>query len=293
MKNKKKILIVGAKSYIGTSLANWLIKHSDEYSVHICSSRNGAWKTEDFSMYDVVLNVAGICHVDANPSMESLYYKVNRDLCEELANKSKKSGVKQFIFLSSMIVFNNLTGEISKKTLPNPNNFYGKSKLQADNIIHSMQSDLFNVVSIRPPMVYGPKCNGNFQKLYNFSLWTPIFPNITNKRSMIYIDNLCEFIRIIINNRSSGIFYPQNKDYVNVSNTAQMISRLEGKKIYLTRIFNPLIKILLGKNNVINKIFGNYYYHQNMSLHDKYDYDLVNFKSSLTKLKKSSNGDEK
>lgn len=293
MKNKKKILIVGAKSYIGTSLANWLIKHSDEYSVHICSSRNGAWKTEDFSMYDVVLNVAGICHVDANPSMESLYYKVNRDLCEELAIKSKKSGVKQFIFLSSMIVFNNLTGEISKKTLPNPNNFYGKSKLQADNIIHSMQSDLFNVVSIRPPMVYGPKCNGNFQKLYNFSLWTPIFPNITNKRSMIYIDNLCEFIRIIINNRSSGIFYPQNKDYVNVSNTAQMISRLEGKKIYLTRIFNPLIKILLGKNNVINKIFGNYYYHQNMSLHDKYDYDLVNFKSSLTKLKKSSNGDEK
>lgn len=293
MKNKKKILIVGAKSYIGTSLANWLIKHSDEYSVHICSSRNGAWKTEDFSMYEVVLNVAGICHVDANPSMESLYYKVNRDLCEELAIKSKKSGVKQFIFLSSMIVFNNLAGEISKKTLPNPNNFYGKSKLQADNIIHSMQSDLFNVVSIRPPMVYGPKCGGNFQKLYNFSLWTPIFPNITNKRSMIYIDNLCEFIRIIINNRSSGIFYPQNKDYVNVSNTAQMISRLEGKKIYLTKIFNPLIKILLGKNNVINKIFGNYYYHQNMSLHDKYDYDLVNFKSSLTKLKKSSNGDEK
>ena len=293
MVDKKKILVIGAKSYIGTSFSAWLLKFSNQYSIHVCSSRNGAWKTEDFSKYDVVLNVAGICHVDAKPSMEKLYYEVNRDLCEDLAIRSKNSGVKQFIFLSSMIVYNNLEGKINNKTIPNPNNFYGKSKLQADDKIHLLQSDSFNVVSIRPPMVYGPNCGGNFQKLYNFSLWTPIFPNLENRRSMIFIDNLCEFMRIIVDKCSYGIFYPQNKEHINVSELVKMISELEGRKIYLTGIFNSLIKLLLGKNNVINKIFGNYYYDQKMSLHDEFNYNLVNLETSLEDFKKNSNGLEK
>jgi nucleoside-diphosphate-sugar epimerase len=284
MKDRKKILIIGVTSYIGTSFANWVLKYPHQYIVESCSSRDGLWKSVDFSMYDAVINVAGICHVDADPKMEALYYRINRDLCEELAKKSKESGVKQFIFLSSMIVFDNLTGEITNQTIPNPNNFYGKSKLQADQKIHSLQSDLFNVVSIRPPIVYGPNSNGNFQKLYNFSVWSPLFPNLNNKRSMIYIDNLSEFIRLTIDNFCHGIFYPQNNEYVNVSETAQLISALEGRKIYLTQIFNPLIRLFLGNRNIINKIFADYYYHQDMSLHDRFDYNVIDFKTSLKNL---------
>jgi len=292
MKDKKKILIVGANSYIGTSFATWISQYPNQYNVDICSSRDGAWKEGDFSKYDVVLNVAGIAHVDAKPNMEKIYYKINRDLCEELANTSKKSGVKQFIFLSSMIVFDNLICEITERTKTNPSNFYGKSKLQADEAIHLLQSDSFNVVSIRPPLVYGPNCKGNFQKLYDFSLRTPIFPNLINTRSMIYIDNLSEFIRLVIDGCDNGIFYPQNKEYVDVSKTAQLISKLEGKKIYLTGVFNPLIRLFLGKKTILNKIFGNYYYHQDMSLHDRFEYNLVDFKTSLKNINKFNNKSE-
>jgi UDP-glucose 4-epimerase len=281
----KKILITGANSYIGTSFEKWLLQYPNEYLVDTVSTINNEWKDRDFSRYDVVFNVAGIAHVDARPEMESLYYKVNRDFCIELANKAKEAGVSQFVFMSSMIVFSNLTPIITKDTVPNPRNFYGNSKLEADEAIQKMNCNSFNVASVRPPMVYGPNCKGNFQKLADFATKSPIFPDINNNRSMIFIDNLCEFVRLVIDNSDYGVFYPQNREYVNVSNAVQSIANLYGRRIYLTKLFNPIIQLFLRKINILNKVFGSYVYEQNMSDYHNYEYCVSDFYVSLQIMK--------
>ncbi|NLK95370.1 MAG: NAD-dependent epimerase/dehydratase family protein, partial [Clostridiales bacterium] len=130
----KNILITGANSYIGTSFENWLKKWPEEYAIDTVDTKNDIWRSKDFSSYDVVFHVAGIAHVSTDPKMEDLYYKINRDLTIEIAKKAKSEGVKQFIFMSSIIVYGdsshiNKKRVIDKNTIPVPSNFYGKSKL--------------------------------------------------------------------------------------------------------------------------------------------------------------------
>src|SRR5690625_4417055 len=132
----KKILITGKNSYVGTSFREWVSKYPSEYKVDTISLRNDDWREKSFSGYDTILHTVGIAHVDSNPDpkMEELYYKVNRDLTIEAAQKAKADGVRQFIFMSSIIVYG-ISGKINEpriideNTIPNPANFYGNSKL--------------------------------------------------------------------------------------------------------------------------------------------------------------------
>lgn len=192
----KKILITGANSYIGTSFEKWLNNWTNEYSVDTIDMKDPSWKEKKFSGYDVIFHVAGIAHVSTDPKMEDLYYKVNRDLTIETAQKAKLDGVKQFIFMSSIIVYGdsshiNKKRVIDKNTIPEPSNFYGNSKLQAEEGIIKLQDDSFNIVVLRPPMIYGKSSKGNYQLLSKIAKKSPIFPNIENERSMLHIDNLC------------------------------------------------------------------------------------------------------
>ena len=163
----KKVLITGANSYIGTHVEQWLIKQSDEFVVDTIDTMNDHWKKADFSKYDVVFHVAGIAHVNAKKSMEELYYQVNRDLTIEIATLAKNSGVKQFIFMSSAIVYGESapigkTKIITRETAVSPANCYGDSKVQAENGIIPLNDDSFKVVILRPPMIYGKGSKGNF-----------------------------------------------------------------------------------------------------------------------------------
>lgn len=199
------------------------------------SVRGTEWKEHDFSIYDVVLHVAGIAHVSTDPSKEQQYYKVNRDLAIEVAEKAKQEHVKQFIFTSSIIVYGdgshiNKKRIIDKNTKPQPSNFYGNSKLQAEKGISLLESDDFKVVIIRPPMIYGKGSKGNYPKLASYARKLPIFPDIDNERSMLHIDNLCEFIRLIIKNEERGFFFPQNIEYVKTSELVKRIADVYGKK---------------------------------------------------------------
>ena len=256
----KKILITGKDSYIGTSVEKLLQQFSEAYVVHTLDVRDDTWKTHDFSNYDSVFHVAGIAHVSSDPKMEQLYYKVNRDLTIDVANTAKKSGVKQFIFMSSIIVYGRpQNGKITQATIPNPLDFYGQSKLEAEKGIFQLQDDDFNVVVLRPPMIYGPNSKGNYPKLVKLAKKTPIFPDFPNKRSMLHIDNLCQFVKQRIDLQDNGTYFPQNPEYVNTSNLVKEIAREHGRKIWMTKIFNPFIRMFLSIN-IVNKVFGNLYY---------------------------------
>ncbi|WP_320164461.1 NAD-dependent epimerase/dehydratase family protein [uncultured Trichococcus sp.] len=281
----KKILITGANSYIGTSFEKWVEQWPEDYQVDTVGTRNSEWKELDFSTYDVVFHVAGIAHQDAKADQEELYYKVNRDLTIEVAQKAKAEGVKQFIFMSSMIVYgaSSKIGEtkvITRDTVPEPINFYGNSKLQAEQGILPLQSEEFNVVVIRPPMIYGKDSKGNYPLLAKFAKITPVFPNIENKRSMLHIDNLTEFIRLMIEHSENGIFFPQNREYIKTSEMVKTIADVKGKKIWLTKLFNPFLVGLGGNVNVINKVFGSLLYSQDISSY-KHDYQLNDLKASI------------
>ncbi len=286
----KKVLITGKNSYIGTSFKNWLMKEPNKYEVYEIDLKNDAWKEKSFNGYDVLFHVAGIAHVSSDPKLEALYYKVNRDLTIETAEKAKVDGVKQFIFMSSIIVYGDsyeVRKIIDKDTIPAPSNFYGDSKLQAENGIRHLESKDFKIVILRPPMIYGKGSRGNYTKLSALAKKVPIFPDIDNQRSMLHIDNLCEHIKLIIDNDEEGIFFPQNTDYVKTSEMVKLISEVNGKSIILTKKFNYILKKISGRTPLFNKIFGNLAYDKDMSKYKK-KYQIRNLRESilLTELEK-------
>lgn len=281
----KKILITGANSYIGTSLEKWLAKYPDKYSVDTIDMRDGSWKAKDFSKYDVVFHVAGVAHISSDPSMENVYYKVNRDLAIETAQKAKNDGIKQFIFMSSIIVYGdsssiNKKKIIDKSTVPIPSNFYGDSKLQAEKVVRTLECDDFKTVILRPPMIYGKGCKGNYPKLSKYAKKLPVFPDVDNQRSMLHIDNLCEFIRLMIDNNECGVFFPQNEEYIKTSDMVKLIAEVNGRRILLTKVFNPLLWLVGLFTDVVKKAFGSLVYEQSMSKY-KEDYWVRDFKESI------------
>ncbi len=276
----KRILITGKNSYIGTSLENWLMREPDKYKVDTVDMKDGSWKEKDFSQYDVVFHVAGIAHIKETSDNQDLYYKVNRDLAYETAQKAKEDGVEHFIFLSSMSVYGIENGVIDKNTILKPNSAYGKSKIEAEELINKLQENSFTVAKLRPPMVYGKGCRGNYPRLVGLALKTPIFPKVDNKRSMIYIDNLSEFVKQLIDNRSGGLFFPQNAEYVNTSEMVRLIAEAHGKRMVMTKLFNPLLRLL--NVSTVNKVFGDLVYDMSMSEY-KNDYRVCGFGESINK----------
>lgn len=280
----KKILITGKNSYVGNSFEKWVENYPEEYKIDKISLKDNSWKNHDFSGYDAVLHVAGIAHVSTDPNMEDLYYKVNRDLTIEVAKKTKNSGVKQFVFMSSIIVYGDGSKDskiIDRDTIPTPSNFYGKSKLEAEEGIKLLESDEFKVAIIRPPMIYGKNSKGNYPKLSKVAQKLPLFPNMNNKRSMLHIDNLSEFLRLMIDNEESGLFFPQNKEYVITSEMVKLIAETHGKKIHLTKLFNPLLKLMSGRISTIDKVFGNLVYEKKLSEYKRRGYQTRNLKESI------------
>lgn len=277
------ILITGAGSYVGTSVERWIKNHSN-HRVDTLDMLKDTWRDADFSIYDVVYHVAGIAHVNAKANMEALYYKVNRDLTIEVAQIAKEAGVKQFIFMSSMIVFHesrSLKPEmITSDTQPCPNGFYGDSKLQAEKGLHNLECDTFKVCILRPPMIYGPNSKGNFPRLIKLAAKTPVFPDFHNQRSMLYIDNLAEFVLQAVNRQLAGTFYPQNRELSDTVEIIRYFAKAQQHKVWFAKWLNPFVRIASHFLQPINKMFGTYYYAPEMS-QMPFEYQLVSFEQSL------------
>lgn len=254
----KHILIAGTHSYIGESFKKFLEQYPDKYMVTEIDTKGLTPIPEIFKGIDIIFCVVGIAHIKENYKNRHLYFNVNRNLVVKIAKASKAAGVKQFILLSSMSVYGLTVGNINKDTVAKPDTAYGESKLQADEEIKKLEDDNFIFTCLRPPMVYGKNCTGNYQLLRKFALRSPIFPNYENKRSMIYIGNLCYFVKDCIELERRGLFFPQNREYVNTSKMVKLVAEQHGKMIKLTKVFNwAICKIPL---NIVKKVFGNLTY---------------------------------
>lgn len=257
----KKILITGANSYIGFSFEKYIKEnYQDEYIIETVDMIDGSWREKSFSGYDSVFHVAGIAHQKETKKNAMLYYSVNRDLAIETASKAKNEGVQQFIYLSSMSVYGLDMGVITKETNPNPKSNYGKSKWQAEQGIMKLKNDNFKICILRPPMVYGKGCNGNFQTVVKIVKKFPVFPKVKNERSMIYIDNLSSFVKMCIDKGLNGLYFPQNREYVSTITLAQEIANGLGKKIHFDYITGGGVIILKSFSSIVQKAFGSLIY---------------------------------
>ena len=276
----KRILITGMNSYIGNHVEEWLAEFPNNYDVQKISLRNNVWRSIDFSKFDSILHVSAIVHTKKIKNNRNLFYKVNRDLTYDIAKKAKDDGVKQFIFLSSMNVYGLERGVINHLTPTKPKSHYGISKFQAENQLKTLINSGISIAILRPPMIYGEKSKGNYPKLAKAAQILPVFPNFRNRRSMLHIDNLSEFIRLLIENEENGIFFPQNKEYVNTSKMVHIISLIHNRKIKMVNIFNPILNLTIGKIKIITKIFGSLVYDKNLSAYHT-NYQVREFEKSL------------
>lgn len=283
-----RVLITGAGSYVGESVRNYILSTSPgKFEIDAVDTLGDNWKKADYGLYDAVFHVAGIAHVNADPKMEPLYYKVNRDLTIEVAKHAKAAGVKQFVFMSSQIVFHESqslkTEVLTADTKENPNGFYGDSKLQAEKGLHELECDCFKVCILRPPMIYGPNSKGNFPRLAKLATKVPVFPCWHNKRSMLYIDNLAEFVKQAVERQLCGTFYPQNRELADTVEIIRYFAKAAGHKVWITKLLNPFVWLGSFILQPINKMFATYYYDPKMSVAD-FDYQLVSFEESLKRI---------
>lgn len=289
----KKILITGANSYIGMSFEKYMAQWPESYQVDTVDMIDGTWREKDFSGYDCVYHVAGIAHSDTGNVTEerkAFYYKINTDLTVETAKKAKADGVKQFIFMSSAIVYGDSapigkSKVITKDTPVNPANFYGDSKVQAENGIIPLNDDSFRVVILRPPMIYGPGSKGNYPVLSKLAQKLPVFPVVNNQRSMLYIENLMEFVRLMVENEEQGIFWPQNAEYSNTTELVKLIAQAHGKKIVTIPGFTWALKGLSHVTGLVNKAFGSLSYDMSLSEY-KENYRLFTLEQSVQNTEK-------
>ena len=261
-----------------------LQEESEKYFVQELDVKGDGWKTFNFSDLDSVFHVAGIAHVSTDPSMEPLYMRVNRDLAIDVAKHAKEAGVKQFVFMSSSIVYGDSTvedkGPITLKTNPNPATFYGRSKLEAEEGLKGLASDDFNVAILRCPMIYGPGCKGNFSLLAKIARTLPFFPALNNCRSVLYVSNLAEFVVKLVECGDGGMYFPQNKEYMSTSQTVFQLAKGQGKSIHLSRALAPLARFACGSVVAAKKAFGNLYYDMNISKYG-FEYQTISFEESI------------
>lgn len=258
----KRILITGKDSYIGTSFRKYLEQYPDDYHVEELDVRDDSWKEFDFSSFDVVYHVAGIAHKKEVKENEYLYYQVNRDLAIDIAKKAKSEQIHQFIFMSSMSVYGlNYSDQlITKDTECHPHTYYGKSKYEAELELNELNDNNFKVCIVRPPMVYGKGAPGNMERLYKAVRKFHIFPTLRNERSSISIEKLCQDIKEYIDKDSQGLYLPQNKEYMCTVEMIRKQMKEENIKVFYLSLFNPIIRLLIGKVGIITKCFGDLRY---------------------------------
>lgn len=294
----KRVLITGEGSYIGETFRTYAAEHYlNNFTINVIDMLDPSWRDKSFSDYDIVYHVAGIAHADVgnvSNEVKEKYYSVNTDLAIEVAEKAKRDGVKEFIFMSSMIVYGESASYGVKKvvneyTVPSPANFYGDSKLQADVGVRELADENFKVIVLRPPMIYGRNSKGNYPTLAKLAKKLPVFPAVENERSMLYIENLCEFLCQVMLieevKQNAVVLIPQNAEWTMTVDMVKEIANISDRRVIELGILKPAVlggsKVPGKIGGLVNKAFGNNCYAHSLSVYPGIQYQKVGLRESI------------
>ena len=271
----KKVLITGFGGYVATNLTNEL--ESKGYLVKIIDLLDKGWKTISFKGFNVVIHTSALVHENEKKHTLSDYLSANSELTQEIAMKAKNEGVNYFIFMSSESVYSNKNRhpkyEINSQTPLIPKTKYGISKLDAEKKLLSLIDDSFKVLILRCPMIYGKGCKGNYNKLRNISLKYKIAPSFNNKKSLLFIGNLCSFIRHSIEIEQCGIRCPQDKNYHSTSGLMVLIGAINEVNVKKSLFVSLCLKLIMLFNNSAKKAFrSSFISYELSSLDDGFNY---------------------
>lgn len=280
------ILIIGKNSYIGNHIDEWLSRYG--HKVAQLDVLTEDWKNYDYSPFDAIVHVAGIVHRPDCKDWE-LYKRVNTDMPVKIATMAKEQGVKQYIYFSTMGVYQankKLGASVVDETTPllsNSSSFYGMSKLMAEEALTKLQEEGFSVAFVRPPSVYGKGCKGGYITGFKkIAQMLPVIPRAYENacQSFIYIDNLSECVRLIVENHLSGVFCPQDDEIPNANRLLEVICKGIGKTYRSSRLLGICLQ-LLRFIPLVKKAYGGIEYSRTLSDIPGLDYVVVSFEEGM------------
>ncbi|MCK9453521.1 NAD-dependent epimerase/dehydratase family protein [Sulfurimonas sp.] len=251
----KKLLITGSNGFVGSYFIN---KYKNRYNIKTFSFLYDDIETLECGGMDVVFHLSALVHQMGGASVEE-YERVNVTQTLELAKKAKASGVGQFVFMSTIKVYGEETNiAYSEDSECKPEDEYGKSKLKAELELLKLEDKNFKINIIRTPIVYGYGVKANIKNLVNLVEKISLLPfgGIQNKRSMVYIGNLCHLVEEVIKQNKSGIFLASDDEPLSTTRLIEQIAKSLGKKVYLVKIpfFETLLKLL--KPSFHKRLYG-------------------------------------
>ena len=250
-----RLLITGSTGFVGSYFIN---KYKDKYKMKSFSFLHDNFETLHVENVDVIIHLSALVHQMGGASADE-YEKVNVTQTLELAKKAKASGVGHFIFMSTVKVYGEESDDkYTENSVCNPEDEYGKSKLKAEKELLKLEDENFKISIIRTPIVYGHGVKANIKSLINLVKKVPILPfgGIDNKRSMVYIGNLCHLVDVVIEQQKAGIFLASDDEPLNTSKLVELIAKNLDKKVYLIKMpfFESLLNLL--KPSFHKRLYG-------------------------------------
>ena len=255
LSDNKTVLVTGASGFVGSYFVE---KYSSKYKIKTFSFLKDDINNLNCTDVDVVFHLSALVHQMGGASFKE-YERVNVNQTLELAKKAKEHSVKQFVFMSTVKVYGEETNvKYTEKSSYNPEDEYGKSKLKAELELQKLQNESFKVSIIRTPIVYGYGVKANIKNLIGLVNKVPVLPfgKIENKRSLVYIGNLCHMVNVVIEQQKSGIFLASDDESLSTTRLITLIAKNSEKKVYLIKIpfFENLFKML--KPSFHKRLYG-------------------------------------
>lgn len=264
----KNILLTGSNGFVGSYFIN---KYKYKYKIQKFSFLNDDFKEINLSNIETIVHLSALVHQMGGASAEE-YERVNVTQTLNLAKKAKESGVKHFIFMSTVKVYGEETSiSYSENSECLPQDDYGKSKLKSEKELLKLEDDGFRVSIIRTPIVYGYRVKANIKNLISLVSKVPVLPfsGIDNRRSMVYVGNLCCMVDALIRFRiesgmteegtcndegvesgmmklTESIFLASDECSLSTTRLIELIAKGLDKKVYLIKIpfFESLLKLV-------------------------------------------------
>lgn len=278
------ILLTGSTGFIGRAVLDLLLSEqnssSHEHSVSVavrsaqrprCSefvvgdiSSSTDWDRA-LTNIDVVVHAAARAHVRDEAGAGEGFYRVNRDATLNLAEQAASSGVRRFIFISTIGVNGSSNSSpFTEADEPSPENDYAQSKWEAEQGLWAIQQKTdMEVVILRPPLVYGPGAPGNFGRMVRWvSKGVPLpLGSIPNKRSLLALENLAHLILVCIDHpaATNQLFLVADGEDVSTSELLREVAHAMGRPPRLIPVpvgAMELMCSLLGKQKMMKQLTG-------------------------------------